>query len=106
MFVLIFVFINVLTFIGIAYMHLYKGENGFYAVARGSGMCLNFNAAFVLVFMLRLTLNWVRSSPLGPYLPMDSSVFLHRIVGFTIAFHAIVHTVGHLGNIGKQRFII
>lgn len=99
LFLLVYVLINMGLFAVNAWR--YWDANGFVIVARGCGMCLNFNGAFVVVLMLRYTLTWLRMTALRHILPFDENVMLHKFVGYTICFHTLVHTVAHLGNLGE-----
>ena len=79
----------------------YRDRNGFVIVARGCGSVLNYVCAIIVVFMLRRTLTWLRNTFLGPYLPIDDSIPIHKFVGYCIFFFSILHTIMHLINIGK-----
>ena len=50
-FLFLFGVINIILFTVHAYKH--RSENGYIIVARGCGMCLNFNCAFIVIFVLR-----------------------------------------------------
>jgi len=50
-FLVLYVVVNVILFTVHAYRH--RDSNGYIIVARGCGMCLNFNCAFIIVFVLR-----------------------------------------------------
>ena len=65
-------------------------------------MCLNFNCSFIVVLMLRHTLTFIRSTPIGPYLPLDQSISIHKMVGIVIFVQSVLHTLAHFGNIGKS----
>jgi len=99
------VFISVYIFVTIALFVLncvlYSDRNIYIILARGAGMCLNFNSALIVVFMLRRSLTWMRSTVVGPYLPIDDNIELHKMTGYAIAFHTFVHTIMHLGNIAE-----
>ena len=78
-----------------------RHANGFVIVAKGCGMALNLDCALVTVFMLRRILNTIRNSWFGRFLPIDSSIELHKLVAYTIVALASLHTVMHLGNISE-----
>ena len=103
-FILIYLIINVALFTVSAVR--YRHSNWCVIIARGCGMDLNFNGAFVLVLMLRYCLTWLRSTKLGNYLPLDQSVLFHKMVGINIAFLSAVHTLAHLGNLGKILWVV
>ena len=71
------------------------------AVARGCGQCLNFNPTFVIIFMFRHVLSWVRSTRIYFLFPLDNSIKFHKIVGWTILFFASVHTLAHIVNFSE-----
>ncbi|XP_071132979.1 NADPH oxidase 5-like [Mytilus edulis] len=73
-------------------------SNGFLITARVCGMNLNFNCTLVLVLMLRQTINLVRSTRIGRYLPLDEHSVFHQFVGAMIGVYAVFHTIGHIGN--------
>ncbi len=81
------------------YLWHFREFNWAVIIARGCGMCLNFNGMFILVLMLRYCLTWIRSTWIGHYLPMDQSILLHKMVGLVIFGQSFVHTLAHLVNI-------
>lgn len=66
-------------------------------------MTLNWTVALLLVLMLRRTLTWLRKTRVGRFLPLDSSVAAHRLVGYVTTVVALVHTVAHLARFGKEK---
>ncbi|XP_055379430.1 uncharacterized protein LOC129610760 isoform X2 [Condylostylus longicornis] len=95
-FVSLYILINVALFVARAVE--YRCSNWYTIIARGCGQCLNFNSAWVLVLMLRHSLTFLRSKGLGSYLPLDHSIYLHKITGIVICFFSLVHTIAHLLN--------
>ena len=95
-----FMAINIWLFIWRTYV--YSSTHWSVAIARGCGMCLNFNSAFILVLMLRYTLTFIRSTPVGNFLPLDQSISIHKFVGWTIFIQSVIHTVAHLIYIGNK----
>ncbi|XP_076438955.1 NADPH oxidase 5-like isoform X2 [Babylonia areolata] len=95
-FTLFFVLVNIALYIINAW--LYRESNWYIIIARGGGMCLNFNCAFVLVLMLRKSLTFLRNTPLVRVLPFDQHVMFHKLAGYAIVFFTLVHTGAHLGN--------
>ena len=65
-------------------------------------MALNFNCAFIALSMARRTLTFLRHTRIGPYLPIDDHIEVHKIVGVMIGVYSVIHTVCHLANIGKH----
>ncbi|KAL8595540.1 hypothetical protein ACOMHN_000748 [Nucella lapillus] len=95
-FTLLFLLVNIGLYILNAW--LYRHTNWYIIIARGAGMCLNFNCAFVLLLMLRRTLTFLRNTPLVHVLPFDQHVMFHKLAGYAIVFFTLVHTGAHLGN--------
>ena len=99
-FAIIYILINIGLFTLSAVR--YRTYNWCLIIARGCGMCLNFNSAFMVVPMLRYTLTWVRTTQMASVLPLDYTVYIHKVVGIVIVVHGSVHTLAHLGNLGKS----
>ena len=97
--IIAYLFVNTALFIYNALS--YKDLGVAVMIARGCGMCLNFNCTFILVLMLRKCLTWLRSTPMGPNLPLDHNIELHKIIGIFIAIFGGVHTAAHYVNLGK-----
>lgn len=98
----IWFFIYILINIGLFLTCIrYRDQNPAVIIARGCGMCLNFNCAFILVLMLHSSLTILRMTPLRHILPIDESVFYHKMVGYIIVILSLVHTVAHYVNVGK-----
>ena len=55
----------------------------------------------MLVLMLRMTLSFLRATPLYYILPFDHTVVLHKFIGIVIVLFAFVHGIGHVGNGGR-----
>lgn len=68
------------------------------AITRGAAGALSFDMALILLTVCRNVLTIIRESFVGEYLPLDSAITFHKIVGITIGFWAVVHTVGHCVN--------
>ena len=67
-------------------------------------MCLNFNSAFILLPRLRYFLTYLRSNRVfASLLPLDDSVWIHKVVGVIIFLLSLVHTIAHLVNIAYSR---
>ena len=65
-------------------------------IARGAGACLKLNVALVLLPMLRLTLTWMRRTPVLRALPIDDAIALHRFLGKAVVVFALLHAAAHL----------
>ncbi|XP_052268840.1 NADPH oxidase 5-like [Dreissena polymorpha] len=79
-------------------MYQYREYTVWLMFARGGGLCLNFNCAWVLVLMLRKCITFLRMTKLCHVLPFDQHILFHRMTGFAIAFFAVEHTFAHIGN--------
>ena len=77
-----------------------RDKNIWIKIARGCGLCLNFNCTLIVVLMLRKTLTVVRSSTLGSYLPIDQHIDFHKITGIVVGIFALFHTIAHIFNVG------
>ena len=78
-----------------------RNSNGFMIAARICGMNLNLNCTLILVLMLRHTLNLVRSTRIGRFLPLDEHVIFHKWIGAIISVYTCIHIGGHIGNSSK-----
>ncbi len=98
-FLLVYLLINV----GLGAMQIWKYRDWNYSmiIARICGMCLNFNCTFIVVLIMRYCLSWLRATPAAYFLPLDQSIFFHKMVGIVIFVQSVVHTLGHLGYIGR-----
>ncbi|XP_015781033.1 NADPH oxidase 5 [Tetranychus urticae] len=67
-------------------------------IARGAGICLNFNCAFIIFLVLRRTLTFLRTLGINDYFPIDQHIYYHKLCGYLIAFFSIIHTIAHLIN--------
>lgn len=101
--------IEALFLIGLALVHVllfsravlhYReaGANGFVQLARGCGACLNFDAALLLVPMLRRFMSWIRAQRFARFVPVDHAIGFHKLVGHLVWIFALVHTLAHFGN--------
>jgi predicted ferric reductase len=68
-------------------------------IARSCGACLRFNTALILVPVLRNMLKWLRSLPIGNYLPIDKNIMFHKKIAFAIGIFTAGHTVAHCFNV-------
>ncbi|XP_035699930.1 NADPH oxidase 5-like [Branchiostoma floridae] len=70
-------------------------------VAKGCGQCLNLNSMFALLLMLRKMLSYMRSTPVGRYLPLDQHIAFHKVIGVMILVFSLLHTIAHVYNFVK-----
>ena len=75
--------------------HAYRGYSYYAKIAKSCGQCLNFTCSFTLFLMLRKCITILRSCGLSSYLPLDQSIYYHKIIGYFITFYAILHTIMH-----------
>ncbi|KAI1729776.1 heme peroxidase domain-containing protein [Ditylenchus destructor] len=68
------------------------------AITRGAAAALSFDMALILLTVCRNILTVIRESFLVSYLPLDSAITFHKIVGVTIGVFAAIHTIGHCVN--------
>ncbi|XP_048251235.1 NADPH oxidase 5-like isoform X1 [Haliotis rufescens] len=76
----------------------YRTSNWCIIVARGCGLCLNFDCTFIVVLMLRKCITWLRATPVGHLLPLDQHIMFHKLTGILIMLFTILHTGMHIGN--------
>ncbi|XP_075526678.1 NADPH oxidase [Dermacentor variabilis] len=67
-------------------------------VAREFGQLLNFVCAFTALPVLRHCVTWLRSHGAGRFLPLDSSIYYHKLTGWCIFVYSVLHTVAHVLN--------
>lgn len=71
-------------------------EYSYYArIAKSCGQCLNFTCSFTLFLMLRKSITKLRSWGCSQYLPLDQSIYYHKVIGYFITFYAIFHATFH-----------
>ncbi|KAH6921619.1 hypothetical protein HPB50_003609 [Hyalomma asiaticum] len=67
-------------------------------VAREFGQLLNFVCAFTALPVLRHCITWLRSHGAGRFVPLDSSIYYHKLTGWCIFVYSILHTLAHVLN--------
>jgi predicted ferric reductase len=67
-------------------------------IARSCGACLRLNCMLILLPVLRNVMCYIRSLPIGDYLPLDKNIVFHKRIAAAIAFFAAGHTVAHCFN--------
>ena len=65
-------------------------------ISRASGRALQANIWLLLFFVLRHTLTLIQKVGLGTALPLDHSIFLHKLVGWLVFGYSVLHTICHL----------
>lgn len=58
---------------------------------RAVGACIDLDAGFVLLPVMRRLLTWVRPTWLGRVVPVDDAIGFHKIVGHTLFALALTH---------------
>ncbi|MEO6602497.1 MAG: EF-hand domain-containing protein [Polyangiaceae bacterium] len=61
-------------------------------LGRALGACLDLNAAFVVLPVMRRLLGWLRPRWLGRLVPVDEAIDFHKLVGHTLFALAITHS--------------
>jgi len=74
--------------------------NVFYMISRACGRAILFNTVVSLVFVLRYLMTFLRNMGLAHKLPLDHSIYFHKVVGWLIFSQAWLHTIAHLINFG------
>jgi len=65
-------------------------------LAKINGVNFYFNAALILVLMLRKHFTWMRTKGAHRFLPLDEFIHLHKTVGYIILFQSFFHIVAHM----------
>ena len=69
------------------------------------GRAILFNTVVSLVFVLRYLMTFLRNMGLAHKLPLDHSIYFHKVVGWLIFSQAWLHTIAHLINFGESTAI-
>jgi hypothetical protein len=73
-------------------------------IAKGFGMCLNFNCALIAIPVITTVLHKLHhSTSLSKYVPLGKNITFHRYIAYFIAFCVAVHTVAHFVNYSLRR---
>ena len=67
-------------------------------VARAAANMINLNCAFILLTVCRVSITWLRSTFLNAILPFDNNIDFHVLIGLSIGFWSLTHTVAHYIN--------
>lgn len=89
-----FALVNLALFT-IAAFH-YRERGVLVQIARGCGACMNVNAAFCLLPMMRLFISLVRRTRLSRALALEESVAFHQLAGHFLFACAVTHTAAYL----------
>lgn len=90
----VYALVNVALFLWAA--HSYQARGPLVQIARGCGACMNFNAAFCLLPMMRLFISLLRRTRLARSLALEESVAFHQLAGHVLFACALTHTTAYL----------
>ncbi|EFX85024.1 hypothetical protein DAPPUDRAFT_1878, partial [Daphnia pulex] len=62
--------------------------------------CLHLDCALVLLLTLRRSFTWLRSRGMDWLLPLDRTIYFHKMIGWLICVFSVVHTLAHIINYG------
>ena len=71
-----------------------------------TGRAILFNVVVSLIFVLRYLMTFLRNMGLAHKLPLDHSIYFHKVVGWLIFSLGWVHILCHLINFGEFRLSI
>lgn len=90
--------VNIVLFRNAMETYADQGGNLAMQLARGGGVCLNFNSALVLLPLCKALLTSVRHTGLYRLLPLDRPVDIHKGIAYAIIFFSGIHIMAHLTN--------
>jgi predicted ferric reductase len=68
------------------------------AITRGAAASISFCMALILLTVCQNMLTLIRETPIGEFLPLDSAITFHKIIGITAGVSSAIHTIGHCIN--------
>ncbi len=74
-------------------------------LARANGIVLNLNSMFLLVFVLRYTITFLRKMGLIYVLPLDQHLYFHKFAGILIFVQGWFHGIMHFINFGIKSLL-
>ncbi len=100
--ILLYILLNVgLSLYVVIYRSVVLKSNVFIVFARICGMLLNLNCSLILILMLKQTILLIRSKKhLRQWIPVDSYVDFHKLLGLFIGILSFIHSVAHMINFG------
>ncbi|OMJ19904.1 Superoxide-generating NADPH oxidase heavy chain subunit A [Smittium culicis] len=69
-----------------------------FIIARTSAFLIHANVAMILIPVCRNVLTLFRKSFLSNIIPFDENITFHKLVGWSIVFFSIVHSIAHYRN--------
>ena len=97
---LVLLFIN----IGFGFLGFFRAlvqrpdMNRSFYFAKAGGSMLNFDCAAIFLPVARNMLSWLRTTPIGTIIPLDSNILFHKAIAFGILVGASIHIIGHYFN--------
>ena len=67
-------------------------------MANAAALVLYFDLAILILPVCQTLISILKRTPLGAGIHYDTSIFLHKMVGWHLVFFAMVHTTGHWIN--------
>lgn len=86
------------TLLYLSRIYTFWEHSPFVKIARASGQVLNFFCSIVVLLICRRSISFLRSKGFAKYLPVDDHVYFHRMIGWMILGHSLLHTFGHICN--------
>ncbi|CAJ0907827.1 16522_t:CDS:2 [Entrophospora sp. SA101] len=84
-----------------------RGQFGItFTIAKSSALVLHVDAAFILFPVCRNLISLVRATPLNNVIPFDKNIQFHKLIGYSIVFFTIVHTVAHWVNFYRLAIVV
>lgn len=65
------------------------------------GQLLNYTLSVLLLYTLKHMITWLKGTSVRHHLPLDDTIFLHRITATVAFLLGIVHTIAHVVLIGE-----
>lgn len=88
--------VNIALFYSAMATYADQGANLAVQLARGGGLCLNFNGALVLLPLCKTLLTMARHTWLYRILPLDRPGDMHKGIAYAIIFFSGIHVIAHL----------
>ncbi|KAJ8324134.1 hypothetical protein BDV3_001992 [Batrachochytrium dendrobatidis] len=67
-------------------------------ISRGAGLVLGVDCAALLIPVCRNIVRFFRSSFLNKYIPIDSNLYFHKWLAYSMLFFSLLHTNAHYTN--------
>ena len=73
-------------------------KNRSFYFAKAGGSMLNFDCAAIFLPVSRNMLSWLRTTPMGTIIPLDSNILFHKAIALGIFVGGGLHIVCHYFN--------